>query len=124
MWTKFYKSSSSFHPISEPSSWSRTPLSNISHVTLKEDRWICTLTGITGDAKYWQSDDFIQSSSENKPTMIKRRIEIQADEIEYDIAFEDFRDLDKKKLSNNEWFIIEIDLIEKQIITYTSPNKI
>jgi hypothetical protein len=67
-WTKHFTDGSQ---ISEPASWSRTRLENITKVTLEfADKTV----SLSGYYRYWQEDDYEIRSGETVPTMVARKI--------------------------------------------------
>lgn len=73
-WKKYFINGS---VISEPMSWSQTPLVGINKVSYEDNNWRCSLIG-TG-YNFWQSDTFmvIMDSGAVAPILTTRRISIQ-----------------------------------------------
>jgi len=148
-WTKLYKNNA---VLTEPQSWSRTPLENmIGTELIHNDKKLA----IYGNGTYWQSDTFetdVVQYGASPQRLVARRIEKYIDQFSFasikqdpigltfdfrnpNIGFQSepllFADIwapvdvkSKQLLQLPIWLILEIDSKHNTILFYTSKEKI
>lgn len=117
-------------------SWSKTSLENMIGAEIEDSGIKLEITGI---GSYWQSDTYISNFSSPKSQRVKRRIERFIDVNDKFFCYRNQNNSGKisfnQRIENekyvsippswiNKWFILELDIVTKQISYYIRDGKL